>query len=383
MAMLRPVIAVLVLALSGPAAAANERLRIATFNTELSREGPGVLLGELINKPRERALAVARIIRTVRPDVLVVQGIDHDLHGLALDAFAALLAEGEDGIDYAHRFHAPVNAGRPSGLDLDGDGFGLGRGDALAWGRYPGEGGMAILSRLPIDAVAARTFRDLRWRDLPGATLPLHPDGTAHFAPEAEAVLPLSTRSHWDVPVVLPGGGRLHLLTAHPTPPLFDGPERMNVLRNRDELRFWLAYLDGAAVTDDAGRSAGASAEPLVLLGDFNLDPFDGAGERGAVAALLAHPRLQDPAPASAGGTDAARRQGGTNDVHHGDAAVDTADWRDAPGPGNLRVDYVLPDRRLAVLASGVFWPGPGDAHAGMLEDGPAHRLVWVDVALR
>lgn len=380
--MLRPLIAVLVLALSGPAAAAAERLRIATFNTELSREGPGVLLGELTNKPRERARAVARIIRTVRPDVLVVQGIDHDLHGLALDAFAAMLADGEDGIAYPHRFHAPVNAGRSSGLDLDGDGFRMGRGDALAWGRYPGEGGMAILSRLPVDAAAARTFRTLRWRDLPGATLPERPDGTPHFAPEAEAILPLATRSHWDVPVILPGGGRLHLLTAHPTPPLFDGRERMNVLRNRDELRFWLRYLDGDAIADDEGGVAALPDAPVVLLGDFNLDPADGAGDPEAVVALLAHPRLQDPAPASAGAADAARRQGGANTAHRGPSARDTADWRDTPGPGNLRVDYVLPDRRLAVLASGVFWPEPGDAAVVLLEDAPAHRLVWVDLTL-
>jgi hypothetical protein len=372
----------LVLALTGAPVSAAERLRIATFNTELSREGPGVLLGELTTKPRERALAVVAIIRTVRPDVLAVQGIDHDRHGRALAAFADLLARGPDGIDYPHRFHAPVNAGRPSGFDLDGDGFRMGRGDALAWGRYPGEGGLAVLSRLPIDAGAARTFQGLLWRDLPGATLPVWPDGTAHLAPEALAILPLSTRSHWDVPVMLPGGGRLHLLTAHPTPPLFDGPERMNYLRNRDEMRFWALYLDGTALPDDAGRTAAAPEAPVVLLGDFNLDPEDGAGDGAAMAALLAHERLQDPAPRSDGAREAADLQGGANASHAGPADLDTADWRDTPGPGNLRVDYVLADRRLNVLDAGVFWPPPDAGAPAPLEDGPAHRLVWIDIAL-
>ena len=114
----------------------------------------------------------------------------------------------------------------------------------------------------------------------------------------------LSSRSHWDVPV-LAGATRLHLLAASPTPPLFDGAEGFNRLRNRDELRLWSAYLDGAALRDDAGREASLSAGPLVLLGNLNLDPFDGAGAHEAIAGLLAHPRLQDPRPTSRGGAAA------------------------------------------------------------------------------
>ena len=35
----------------------------------------------------------------------------------------------------------------------------------------------------------------------------------------------------------------LDVLAAHPTPPSFDGPEKRNVARNRDEIGFWTAYL--------------------------------------------------------------------------------------------------------------------------------------------
>ena len=65
-----------------------------------------------------------------------------------------------------------------------------------------------------------------------------------------------------------------------------------------------------------------------------------------------------------------------------GPAALDTADWRDEDGPGNLRTDYVLPSRDLAVTASGVFWPAPGDPLAEAAATASAHRLVWVDLAL-
>jgi hypothetical protein len=119
-----------------------------------------------------------------------------------------------------------------------------------------------------------------------------------------------------------------------------------------------------------------------VVLGDFNLDPRDGAGETEAVARLIAHPRLQDPAPASAGGAEAAAAQGGANLTHRGPPGLDTVDWRDAPGPGNLRVSYVLPSVELEVAGAGVFWPVADAPEAALLAEGSPHRLVWVDLAL-
>jgi hypothetical protein len=239
---------------------------------------------------------------------------------------------------------------------------------------------MALLSRLPLDAEGARTFRGLVWAELPWAEPPEHADGAPWPDAQAQAARPLSSRSHWDVPVLLTGGGRLHVLAAYPTPPLFDGPERLNRLRNRDEVAFWAHYLDGEAVTDDQGRVAGPPEAPVVVLGDFNSDPLDGAGLKDGIARLLAHPRLRDPTPASRG---AEMAQGGVNARHLGPAAQDTADWRDTGnGPGNLRVDYLLPDARLDVEGAGVFWPAPGEPLAEAVADGPAHRLVWVDILL-
>jgi hypothetical protein len=366
--------------LAAPAAA--ETLRVATWSAGLSREGPGLLLHELDGGPKPQLAAVLRVIRTVRPDVLLLTQFDHDLRGRTLDAFRARLAEGADGIDYAHAFHAPVNAGVPSGRDLDGDGLLMGWGDALGWGKFPGHGGMALLSRLPIDGAAGRTFRGLLWSELPDALLPEHADGSPWPDAEGRAAMRLSSRAHWDVPVELPGGGRLHLLAANPTPPLFDGAEGLNRRRNHDEVLFWGHYLDGRAFRDDQGRVAGPPDAPLVVLGDLNADPFDGDGLHDGIARLLAHPALQDPEPASAGAVAAEAAQGGANATHEGPAALDTADWRDAGGPGNLRVDYLLPSAGLALAGAGVYWPEPGDPMAGVAAKASAHRLVWVDIEL-
>ena len=253
-----------------------------------------------------------------------------------------------------------------SGLDLDGDGKTGGAGDAQGFGRFSGEGGLALLSRYPIEADAARDFSTFLWRDLPGNLI----EG-AGLSPEATAVQRLSSTAHWDVPLLV-GSQSLHLFAWAATPPVFDGPEDRNGRRNHDEAAFWLRYLDG-------DLSMAPPKGPFVLLGDANLDPVDGEGRPEALRALLAHPRLQDPRPASAGAAMAP--QTGRNAGHGGEAALDTADWDDAR-IGNMRVDYVLPSRDLRVLGAGTFWPAPEAPMAGAAATASRHALVWVDISL-
>ena len=366
----------------GVAPPAPGAIRVAVFNTALSRPGAGLAwkdIGEAAAQPR----AVAEIVQRVRPDVLLLLEIDHDPEHRALTAFVALLREGQGGaepIDYPHAFAAPVNTGEPTGFDLDGDGADTAPGDAQGWGAFPGQYGMAVLSRLPIESV--RSFRLTLWRDMPGNLMP-----AAHYPEGAAEVLRLSSKSHWDALLRLPDGRPLHLLASHPTPPVFDGPEDRNGRRNHDEIRFWTDYIDGAGwLRDDDGRGGGLPAGAgFVVAGDLNADPMDGDARREALAALLAHPRVRDPEPRSPGGAAAAAADGGANAAHRGDPALDTARWRASPGPGNLRVDYVLPSTDWEVTGAGVFWPAPGDPLARLTEGlrRPAssdHRLVWADL---
>ncbi len=306
--------------------------------------------------------AAARVIAAAAPDVLLLTGIDYDLDDVALAAFAARI--GAAGGDYPYRFAARPNTGLATGLDLDGDGRLGGPGDAQGFGRFAGEGGMAVLSRLPLGQGV--DYSALLWRDLPGNLM-----AGAGLAEEVAAVQRLSTTGHWAVPVDLPGGGQLTLLAWLATPPVFDGPEDRNGRRNHDEAAFWLRLLDG-------DLPFAPPAGPFVLLGDANLDPADGEGRAGALLALLADPRLQDLRPESPG---AAAGQGGANTRHKGPAALDTADWPDDPGPGNMRVDYVLPSAGLVVEDAGVWWPAPGPA-ADQAAAASRHRLVFVDIRL-
>lgn len=342
---------------AGAGACHAETLRIATYNTELSRRGPGLLLQDIL-KGEEQVAAVVAVIEAASPDVIVLTDFDHDTEGHALAAFADML-EGR----YPFTFAGSPNSGVESGLDLDGNGRPGEARDSQGYGRFTGQGGMAVLSRLPLGEV--RDFSDFLWTDLPGA-IPPEEDGAPFPSPEAQAVQRLSSVAHWDVPVEA-AGGPLHLLAFHATTPVYDGPEDLNGRRNHDEIAFWQRLLDGDLPYSPPER-------PVVMIGDANLDPEDGDGRREAIRALLSDPRLQDPKPASEGGRAAA------NPAHTGDPGLDTADWTD-PRPGNLRVDYVLPDARLRVVEAGVVWPTDGPL-AATVETASRHRLVWVDVAL-
>ncbi|MEM9780462.1 MAG: endonuclease/exonuclease/phosphatase family protein, partial [Pseudomonadota bacterium] len=243
--------------------------------------------------------------------------------------------------------------------------------------------GMAVLARFPIGADTA-TFRLLPWSEFPGALQPTL-DGAPIPSEAGWRDLRLSSKSHWDVPVATPDGV-IRLLASHPTPPVFDGPEDFNGKRNHDEIVFWQRYIDGAAFTDDAGTSRTLAEGPFVILGDLNADPVDGDGRHEGIEALLGHPMVQDPEPASEGAAQAAQQQGGANDRHRGNHALDTADWNDSRGPGNLRVDYVLPSTHLTILDAGVYWPTPDAPEFALIGTGRPvssdHRLVWVDVTL-
>jgi hypothetical protein len=373
---------------------APDSIRIATFNAGLVRKGAGMLVHEMAGGSAQID-AVAEIILRVRPDLLLLNKFDRDPAHRALTGFAERLRAGVaglEGLDYPFLYQGPANTGIPSGHDLDGDGRERGPRDAFGYGRFPGQYGMALMSRFPIDYDRLRSFQHFPWADMPDAERPVNPDGTPFHPDPVWRDLRLSSVSQWDVPVTLPGDVVLHVVASHPTPPVFDGPEDFNGRRNGDEIRLILGLIDGAAwLRDDRGQGGGLRRrDPFVVVGDLNADPFDGEAGGKAIAALLASSRLRDPMPASAGAAEAALA-GGANATHRGPAALDTADWRDDPGPGNMRVDYVLPSAGLEIRGSGVFWPAKDSPLARLIAAGefrgrqPAssdHRLVWVDIAI-
>jgi len=364
-------------------------LRVMTYNASLNRNAEGQLVSDLSTSANRQAQQVAEIVQRTRPDVLLVNEFDFDEQGRAVDLFRDHYLEiSQDGaapVDYPYAYSAPVNTGVPSGHDLDNDGAVGGPGDAHGFGFFPGQYGMVVYSRYPIDTEAVRTFQHFLWKDMPGALLPddpTTPEPADWYSEEELDDVRLSSKSHWDVPVRV-GGRTVHVLASHPTPPVFDGPEDRNGTRNHDEIRFWADYVSGgrraAYVYDDEGTRGGLRDGAFVVVGDQNSDPLDGDSIPGSAQLLLDHPRVQDhPVPASEGAVEAAATQPG-NETHRSPARFDTADFSEPPG--NLRADYVLPSRSLPILASGVFWPRTDQPHADLITASD-HRPVWVDVRL-
>ncbi len=358
-------------------------VRFATWNTSLFDPVAGGLVARL-ERGDEAAKSIAALLQRQRPDVVLLNEFDYDAGQRAAELFQRRYLEvpqaGQAPIRYDYRYLAPVNTGEPSGLDLDNDGRTDGPNDAWGYGTHPGQYGMLVLSRFPIDALAVRSFRHFLWKDLPDARRPLHPDGTPWHADAIWAQLRLSSKSHWDVPIRT-ALGTVHFLVSHPTPPVFDGPEDRNGARNADEIALWNHYLsdpDAAWLCDDRGACGGLAADArFVLAGDLNADRDDGDGRREAIAALLDNPRVDAAfVPRSEGAGPAAA---GYGFERRGDVSAHTGDF--GPRSGTLRIDYLLPSKKgFSILAGGVFWPPEGapEAEWTRVTD---HHMVWLDLA--
>ncbi len=350
-------------------AAPKTTVRVAAFNifelglTKLNeRDSSGA-------QSNEQVLAAASIIREIRPDVLLLNEIDAipDDPALAARRFEAeFLAGGADSIRYPYIYSARTNTGDLSGYDLNRDGVvatvadtgtRTHGDDSWGYGTYDGQYGMAILSQHPLDTAAIRSFRMYRWKDLPDNNIP-----PGWYSDEILEQFRLSSKSHWDVPVIIEGD-TLHLLASHPTPSGFDGDEDRNGRRNYDEVGFWKHYIDNnEAIRDDRGVVGGIDAQSrFVIMGDLNASTdrdAPGFAPAPAIMQLLQHARVQDPSMLTGKSTT-----------------------RSATGS---RIDYVLPSTNLSVIGGGVFRPdsltNPADAVRGAVASD--HRMVWVDLAL-
>lgn len=366
-------------------------LRVATFN--VSMDASNYLEAEDVPTQGKHALrqalasqhpqikAIAEIIQHTRPDVLVLNEFDYMSRADGVDRFQAeylaVSQNGEAPIDYPYVYLAPVNTGRPSPYDLNRDGEAQSYGDdAWGFGWYEGQYAMVVLSKYPILESAVRTFQFFKWKDMPGALQPIMPATNEPWYPaEVWQEFPLSSKSHWDVPIQV-GDHQLHVLVSHPTPPVFDGEENRNGRRNHDEVRFWADYIRpdrSDYIYDDNGQTGGLVADAaFVIAGDLNASSEGDSNIPGTIEQLLLHPLVQaEPIPQSQGGQNHSpdNPQGSTH----------TASWR-------KRADYVLPSvAGIRVIDSGVFWPTAEQPKAELVSSRGAssdHRLVWIDIQL-
>lgn len=296
------------------------------------------MLRDLAKGKDAQIKAVTALIQHAQPDILLLTKVDVDAGGHTLTAL-------KQAFGYPHGFTAMPNASLYAPADMDGDGYTDPRGERMAWTRFSGEGTMVLLSRVPLDIENMWMANALLWKNLPDAQLPRNPDDTAYFSETALDHLKLVSQGLWVIPTEA-----ATLILFQNISPVFDGVEDRNGLRNRDQLRLLEQVLDS--------RHTPLPSKPFVLMGNTNLDPHAGEGDRQAIAKFLARPDLQDPIPRAPSGHP------------------QTAFW-EKPGP--MRVSYILPSRDWQITDHGVLSPENGPLRK-TAEKASRHRLVWMDL---
>ncbi len=368
-------------------------LKIATFNvsmdatnyvgrnTELATDQ--VLMTQLKNN-NQQIKNIAEIIQRTRPDIILLNEFDYIANpkdGVELfinDYLNVSQHQDLTSIDYPYYYYAPVNTGKASPFDLTGDGKATGtQGDAWGFGFFEGQYGMMVLSRYPINTQDIRTFQHFKWKDMPNAIRPVVPStGEYFYNDEVWSQYPLSSKSHWDVPVNV-DGKIIHVLASHPTPPVFDGPEDRNGSKNHDEVRFWLDYITPKSadyIYDDQGVYGGLMpASRFVIMGDLNSSSVEGNSRQEAISGLLTSPFINDDVIPQSRGGDLHKKNNAYSKNH-------TAFW-------GMRADYVLPSSLgIEVINNGIFWPHTNEENHKLIKDRKAssdHRLVWSTITLK
>ncbi len=364
-------------------------LRVATYNSYLNRSKLGELYQDLESGADQQIKNVANIIQQVNPDVLLINEFDYNGTANVDLLRKKYLSVGQglaDGVEYPYYFVAQSNTGIQSGKDYNGDGK-INGDDAFGYGEFPGQYGMVVLSKYPIDTANVRTFQKFLWKDMPEHLVPTKADGTPYYSDDVMSVYRLSSKSHWDIPITI-NGKVFHVLADHPTPPTFDDGDKdgnngadnpkiidWNGLRNHDEIRLWADYVKGKSYMYDDSNVTGGLGENnrFVILGDHNADKDEGDSYKNAIMQLLNNPYINaSVTPTSKG----AMSEG----VKNRDPD-DTADW-------SLHADYVLPSRYgFDINQCGVYWPQLTDKkhylvekNANGGENSSDHRLVWCDL---
>jgi endonuclease/exonuclease/phosphatase family metal-dependent hydrolase len=344
-------------------------------------------------KADPQAAAAARVIQEVDPDVLVVNELANNLQRAQVEegvptgktnvrAFvdnylSVPQRPGLEGIEYPYTLQPTSNTGvlpdEADDFNKDGD-AGERPGDAFGFGFFPGQYAFGIASKRPIDEGGIRSFRTFRWTDMPDNLIPVKgeeevstADGALHLTEVETEVFRLSSKTHIDVPLEV-DGGTVHGLFAHPTPPVFDGPNNFNGRWNHDEVRFFADYVAGADyIYDDGGRTGGLDSDAsYVLLGDMNAGPGDRPLDPATEYFVENDDFTTRRLPTSPGGAQRGNP------------------YATATFGGGSKVDWALPSSDLSLRASSVVWPSENADKRGLGSDVDAasdHRLVWADVA--
>lgn len=360
----------------------NQRIRMGHWNIkELGT-------AKILDPDAPQLPAMAEILARFRPDILSVNELQFDIENVPEEGLPGAPAgtqpgdscQGRNARRLADRLHelqpdlvydyavvAMGNSGVPFETDHEvAEEFHVRPDEYL--GRYS----LGLLSRYPILHDQIRVLSDLAWHDLPGNRIDRIREELGIEVPEGYW---LFEKAIVVVPIDV-NGIVFHVVLLHP---MTSGFSPMNPHRNHDELRALTLWLNGE-LSAPGWEPLPADAR-FVLVGDFNVDPDDGASDPEALPQVLASPRVVAHFPEGEGGTKGQnpRRNSFLSGCGREDGQMP---WN----PGNkmqMQLDYMLPSTTVgAPAASGLFFPPIGSADFELACRASDHRFMWEDLDL-
>lgn len=256
---------------------AGPRLRVATFDVNLTAASPGALAIKLAGGNHPHAQQVAAAIQESDADILLLTGMDADEDAVRIfnDEYLNHARTEGRATDYPHRYVGPSNKGVQSGADLDQDKIIGSPVDAWGSGEFPGQGSMVLLSKHPIEQERIATLTQLRWADMPDSRI-----SEAQLSEAVASAMPVMESALWDVPVTVAGQEIRVIATqidaAHADTE-YAGPRRLDQL---NAIGDWISaedYLRGDHGVLPAGEGS------YVVVGELG----QGAGQNTSIDQLL------------------------------------------------------------------------------------------------
>lgn len=244
-------------------------LRIATLDTQISRDVEGQLATDLLQGNDRQASLAADSITAANADVLILTGMDANEQAVEVfqDQYLNNPDDARTDVEYDYVYLGMGSKGKPSGADLNGDRIVGGPEDAWGQGDFEGQGAVVVLSKYQINPDQITSVSKFKWGQMPESRL----DDSGLSGALATSI-PVMSSGLWDIPIEY-RGKHVHLIAVQ-TDDNFGGYSFAES-RELDQLRVVTDYLHGEKyLRDDKSKKIdGVGNAPYVVAGALGQQP--------------------------------------------------------------------------------------------------------------
>ncbi|MGO1727202.1 endonuclease/exonuclease/phosphatase family protein [Glutamicibacter ardleyensis] len=244
-------------------------LRIATVDTQISREIDGQLATDLLQGDDRQAALAADNITAANADVVVLTGMDANEQAVEVfqDRYLNNPDDARADVEYDYVYLGVGSKGKPSGADLNGDRIVGGPEDAWGQADFEGQGSVVVLSKYQITPDQVTSVSEFKWDQMPESRL-----DDSGLSGALAASIPVMSSGLWDIPIEY-RGKQVHLIAVQ-TDDNFAGYSFAES-RELDQLRVVDDYLNGKKyLRDDQSKKIdGVGNAPYIVAGVLGQQP--------------------------------------------------------------------------------------------------------------